>query len=41
LHVDGLHVDPREAFAIAQHYVDGEISIDQMTVAIMALSKDG
>jgi hypothetical protein len=32
LHVDGLDVDPRKAFAIAQRYVDGEISINQMTV---------
>jgi hypothetical protein len=39
LHTDGLDVDP-EALAIAQLYVDGEISVDNMTAAIMALSTD-
>jgi hypothetical protein len=37
LHIDGLDVHP-EALAIAQRYVDGEISVDNMTAAIMALS---
>jgi hypothetical protein len=32
-------VDPR-ALAIAQQYVDGEIPVDQMTAAIVALSTD-
>jgi hypothetical protein len=40
LHIDGLDVDPRRALAIAQRYVDGEISVDELTGAI-ALSTDG
>jgi hypothetical protein len=40
LHVDGLDVDPQEAFAIAQRYVDGEITIDELTAAIEARSMD-
>jgi hypothetical protein len=40
LHSDGLDVDPR-ALAIAQRYVDGEIPVDTMTAAIMALSTSG
>jgi hypothetical protein len=39
LHIDGLDVDP-EALAIGQQYVDGEISVDKMTAAIVALSTD-
>jgi hypothetical protein len=31
----------RGALAIAQRYVDGEITIDTMTAAIMALSTNG
>jgi hypothetical protein len=41
LHIDGLDVDAQEAFVIAQRYVDGEISLDKMAAAIMALSTDG
>jgi hypothetical protein len=41
LHIDGLDVDASEALAIAQRYVDGEISLDKMAAAIMALSTDG
>jgi hypothetical protein len=33
LHMDGLAVDP-EAYAMAQRYVDGEISFSQMQAAI-------
>ena len=33
-YMDGLRVD-REALAIAQLYVDGEISVDKMTSAIL------
>jgi hypothetical protein len=36
-----LDVDAQEALAIAQRYVDGEISLDKMAAAIMALSTDG
>ena len=39
LHIDGLDLDP-EALAIGQQYVDGEISVDKMTAAIVALSTD-
>ncbi len=41
LHIDGLDVDPQRALAIAQRYVDGEISVDELTGAIIALSTDG
>jgi hypothetical protein len=34
LHMDGLDVEP-EALAIAQRYVDGEISVDKMTAAMV------
>jgi hypothetical protein len=36
LHMDGLDVDP-EALAIAQHYVDGEISVAQMRAAVSSV----
>jgi hypothetical protein len=32
--MDGLDVEP-EALAIAQRYVDGEISVDKMTAAMV------
>jgi hypothetical protein len=41
LHIDGLDVDGQEALAIAQRYVDGEISLDKIAAAIIALSTDG
>jgi hypothetical protein len=39
LHVQGSDVDP-ERMANAQRYVDGEISIDELTAAIGARSTD-
>jgi hypothetical protein len=39
LHLEGSDVDP-ETMAIAQRYVDGEITIDELTAAIKARSTD-
>jgi Antitoxin VbhA len=39
LHLSGSDVDP-ETMAIAQRYVDGEITIDELTAAIKARSTD-
>jgi hypothetical protein len=39
LHLEGSNVDP-ETIAIAQRYVDGEITIDELTAAIEARSMD-
>jgi hypothetical protein len=39
LHLEGSDVDP-ETMAIAQRYVDGEITIDELTAAIEARSTD-
>jgi hypothetical protein len=39
LHLSGSDVDP-ETLAIAQRYVDGEITIDELTAAIKAHSTD-
>jgi hypothetical protein len=39
LHLEGSNVDP-ETMAIAQRYVDGEITIDELTAAIEARSTD-
>jgi hypothetical protein len=33
LHMDGLDVDPK-AFELAQRYVDGEIAVDKLTLAL-------
>jgi hypothetical protein len=35
-----ISAHPLEALAIGQQYVDGEISVDKMTAAIVALSTD-
>jgi hypothetical protein len=39
LHLEGSDVDP-ETMAIAQRYVDGEITIDELMAAIKARSTD-
>ena len=39
LHLEGSNVDP-ETMAIAQRYVDGEITINELTAAIEARSTD-
>jgi hypothetical protein len=36
MHIDGLHVDP-EALAIAQRYVDDELSIAKLRAAISSV----
>jgi hypothetical protein len=39
LHLEGSDVDP-ETMAIAQRYVDGEITIDELRAVIEARSRD-
>ena len=39
LHLEGSNVDP-ETMAIVQRYVDGEITIEELTAAIEARSTD-
>jgi hypothetical protein len=39
LHLEGSNIDP-ETMAIAQRYVDGELTIDELAAAIEALLTD-